>query len=99
MLYLAVSSDVPGADWDGVEATLRDEAAHVWSLTCQEIVRSIWFTEPDRQAVLVFESPDEMTARTTLDSFPLVRAGLIVFTLTRLVPYTGFERLFTSTQR
>lgn len=72
---------------------LRREAAEVWALQRQGVIRDIWFT-PGRQAVLMLECPDAAEARRQLATLPLAQAGLIDFMVHELVAYDGFERLF-----
>lgn len=57
-------------------------------------MREIWFTSPERCAVLLLECPCLATAREHLAALPLARAGRIEFQLHELQPYDGYERLF-----
>lgn len=76
---------------------LRQEAAEVWALQKQGIIRDIWFTtQQDRHAIIMLESLDATEARRQLADLPLVQAGLIDFTFHELGCYDGFERLFAS---
>jgi len=92
--FLVITQDAPGADWEGKDKVLRDEARHVWGLQQQGVIRNIWFTDPGRDAVILMECEGIQAARKILDDFPLVRHGLIVYTATALTPYDGYERLF-----
>ena len=74
---------------------LRAEAAGIWELQKRGIVRDIWFTT-DRHAIVMLECPNAGEARKHLAALPLVRAGLIEFTLHELHSYDGFERLFAT---
>ena len=94
MQFLVITQDAPGADWEGKDKVLRDEARHVWGLQQQGVIRNIWFTDPGRDAVILMECEGIQAARKILDDFPLVRYGLIVYTATALTPYDGYERLF-----
>lgn len=73
---------------------LREEAAHVWFLKKQGILREIWFSVHEHVAVLLLECATEEEARQYLDKLPLVQAGLITFDVIPLRSYDGFERLF-----
>ena len=75
---------------------LRREALEVWALQKQGVIRDIWFTSPGRNAVVMLECLNALEARRHLASLPLVRSGLIDFTLLELCPYDGFERLTVS---
>jgi hypothetical protein len=94
MQILVITRDAPGADWEGKDEILRSEARDVWRLQQLGIVRNIWFTDPGRDAVLLLECDGAETARTTLEDLPLVRSGLITYTMLALSAYDGFERLF-----
>ncbi|MDI1335678.1 MAG: hypothetical protein PSU94_05785 [Lacunisphaera sp.] len=74
---------------------LRQEAADVWALRKQGVIRDIWFTQ-DRHAVIMLECPHAAEARRHLGSLPLAQAGLIDFIVHELTSYDAFERLFTS---
>jgi muconolactone delta-isomerase len=73
----------------------RQEAAVVWALQKQGIIRDIWFTTQGRNAVVMLECPDAAGARRHLATLPLVRAGMIDFTVHELGAYDGYERLFS----
>ena len=74
---------------------LRREAAEVWALQKQGLIRDIWFTTQGRNAVVMLECPNAADAKQHLATLPLARAGLIDFTLHELASYDGFERLFS----
>lgn len=73
---------------------LRREAAEVWSLQKQGIIRDIWFTTPGRNAIVMLECVNGAEARRHLAALPLARAGMIDFTVHELTGYDGYERLF-----
>ena len=75
---------------------LKAEAARVWELYQEDEFRELYFHRDQHTAILVLESSSLDAARETLASLPLVRAGLIEFELTPLIPYTGFVRLYAS---
>lgn len=68
----------------------------MWQLHQADIVREIYFKADRTGAVLLLECSDEDEARSYLDSLPLVQAGLITFDMIPLIPYPGFERLFSA---
>lgn len=76
---------------------LRAEAEAVWRLQQADVIRSIWFAEPGRRAVLLLECASERAATRVLATLPLVRAGCIGFELLSLRAYDGYERLFATT--
>jgi len=73
---------------------LEAEAARVWQLYSQGLLREAYWDNRQHTAILVLECADEHLAQSALDSLPLVQAGLITFELIPLAPYDGFERLF-----
>ena len=96
MRILAIERELPMPKHQNLRDLLHDEAATVWDLMKRGLVRDIWFTTGDRRAVVMLECPDIAEARRQLAVLPLVRTGLIDFTLLELVPYDGFERLFAN---
>ena len=96
MRILAIERELtpPGAALP--PALLRQEAADVWALQKQGIIRDIWFTTQDRHAVVMLECPGAAEARHHLAALPLVRAGLIDFMIHELGSYDGYERLFST---
>jgi hypothetical protein len=92
MKILAMETEVPGADWSGAKALLKEEARHVYELYLAGAVREIYFNEA-HDAVIMLECADKPEAERLLDDFPLVKAGLIRFALTELTPYDGYLRL------
>ncbi len=94
MKILAISKDLPGANWDGVEQILQEEARALHQLYLSNQVREMYFTGQD-DAMLILESPSPEEALELLQLLPLVRHGMIGFEVTELSPYTGFSRLFS----
>jgi muconolactone delta-isomerase len=94
MQILVITRDAPGVNWDGKERLLREEALHVWGLQRRTIVRAIWFTDPDRDAVILMECDSVARAESILDQFPLVRDRMIEYSVMALTAYDGYERLF-----
>lgn len=94
MRILAIEKDLQPLDPQLHKDLLREEAARVWTLTKEEVIRDIWFTRQNRRAILMLECANEEEARRHLDTLPLVRAGLIDFEIDGLRPYNGFDRLF-----
>jgi hypothetical protein len=92
MKFLAMETEVPGADWSGAKALLKEEARHVYEMYLSGAVRELYFTET-HEAVIILECADKPEAERLLNDFPLVKAGLIRFALTELTPYDGYSRL------
>jgi hypothetical protein len=95
MKFLALEKESPGVGPDCFEPLLRAEAARLWELYQSGLVRELYFRGDRTQAVLVLECASTEDARHALASLPLVQQGLIDFDVIPLVPYPGFERLFS----
>lgn len=94
MRILAIERELPMPVYENLHDLLRDDAAAVWGLQKQGVVREIWFTKADHRAVALLECAGAAEARRQLAALPLVRAGLIEFTVFELESYDGYERLF-----
>ena len=94
MKILALERELPGATAEQFRPLLKDEARRLWELTQAGVLREAYFHAERHTAVLVLECADADEARRTLDTLPLVRAGLIAFDILPLIPYDGFARLF-----
>jgi hypothetical protein len=94
MKILAIEKEGPGLTSQDFEPHLKAEAAKVWELQQADTLRELYFRQDRPEAVLILECASVEAARQTLDSLPLVQAGLITFDLIPLKPYPGFSRLF-----
>lgn len=94
MKMLALEREITNHPAGAYQPFLRDEAARVWELYQSGLLREAYFRTDQHTAVLVLECADEATACEILGTLPLVKAGLIVFDLIPLAPYSGFARLF-----
>jgi len=90
-------SDSPEPVPEFSEEQLRREAASVWRLHQEGVIRQAWFTVETYDAVLMLECPGVEEAARRLSELPLVSGGLIRFDLLPLRPYDGFARLFGET--
>jgi hypothetical protein len=96
MKILVLEKPSSHASAGACEPFLREEAARVWSLCKEGVIREIYFRADRREAVLLMETADADDARKILSTLPLARENLIAFDVIPLVPYAGFERLFAS---
>lgn len=94
MKILAIEKEAEGVIPEQFAPHFKNEALKVWELLKKEIIREIYFTKEGHNAVIIMECQNEAEARNTLSELPLVKEGLISFTIMPLVPYDGFERLF-----
>jgi hypothetical protein len=94
MKIIAIEKDLPGVSGKDFAPHLKAEAAQVWALYREGVVRELYFRADRSDAVLVLECTGTAEAQEVLARLPLVRNGLIAFELIPLAPYPGFERLF-----
>jgi hypothetical protein len=96
MKILALEKEVPGTSGEQCVPYLKAEAAQAWELYQSGFIREMHFRADREEAVLVLECAGVKEAEATLDTLPLVNAGLIAFDLIPLRAYPGFARLFSS---
>ncbi len=94
MKILAMEVETAGVQPEQFSPHLKGEARRVWELYQKGLIRELYFRGDRSEAVLILECADVEAARQTLESLPLVQAGLIRFEIIPLVPYPGFARLF-----
>lgn len=94
MQFLALSRRLEGTTPQLLAALATDEARVAWQLHAEGVLRSVHMC-PDRPgSVLVLECASIEDARAALHRLPMVRAGLIDFDVSRMLPYTGWASLF-----
>ncbi|MBL8230364.1 MAG: hypothetical protein JNL98_17880 [Bryobacterales bacterium] len=72
-----------------------DEAAVVWSLVKNNVVRAAYYRTDRLAAILDLECPDLLSARRAMEGLLAVAAGIVrIADLIPTAPYTGFEALF-----
>jgi len=95
MKILAIEKEIPGIKDEDYAPYLKAEAAKVWELFQNGIIREFYFTNDEAHfAVLILECSGALEAEKILNSLPLVEHKLISFDLKELIPYSGFSRLF-----
>jgi len=94
MKILAMEVEVEGVSPEQFAPHLKAEARRAWELYQSGTIRDLYFRGDRSEAVLILECVNTDEAQQTLESLPLVQAGLIRFEVIPLVPYPGFERLF-----
>ncbi len=96
MLILAIEYDLNTPAYANLEELQRDEARAVWRLQQADVIRDIWFTAAERNAVILLECGDADEARQHLDTMPRVQHGYSTFKLYPLHAYDGLARLFAA---
>lgn len=92
MKFLAIEKELRSEGFP--PALLEAEARAAWELHQRGEIRELYFKQASKEAVLILECVSLERAQAVVASLPLVKAGLIEFTVEALVPYDGFERLF-----
>ena len=92
MKLLAIEKEISKVNWNEENEVLISESYQVYKLFQEGIIREIYFNE-NENAVILLECNSKEEALKVLATLPLVKAGLISFTLMELHPYTGFDRL------
>jgi len=95
MKILAMGRDMPGLTSEDFAPHLKAEAARVWELYQEGVLREMYFRQDEPSAVLVLECLDAEEASAVLNTLPLVREALITFEIIPLKPYPGLSRLFS----
>lgn len=96
MKILALSTSRGDARDEDFKPFLKAEAQRVWELQQADIIREIYFRQDIPDAVLMLECDSIESAKSYLDTLPLVEENLISFELIPLKAYPGFARLFKS---
>jgi hypothetical protein len=94
MKILAMETEIDGVKPEQFTPHLKAEAARLWELYQNGIIRELYFRQDRTDAVLILECAGAEQAQQVLNDLPLVQTGLIRFELIPLVPYPGFARLF-----
>ena len=95
MKFLVKEKELPGKTKEDFEPFLKLEAQKVWEYYNLGFIREIYFTKESHEAVLIIECDTKQRVKEKLNGLPLVKEGLIEFDIEELVPYNGFERLFS----
>jgi len=94
MRILALEHECRPLVYATAESVLQAEAAALWALQQEGLVREAYFRGDRKEAVLVLEAATRAEAEARLATLPLVTGGFIHFELIPLVPYDGYARLF-----
>lgn len=85
---------MPGVSDAQIAPLAEAEAAAAFALYASGVFRSMHML-PDRPgAMVVLECASIEAARATMSALPMVKAGLIDFDYSRMLPYTSARALF-----
>jgi hypothetical protein len=96
MMILAMEREVRGKPRKAMEPYLQEEAAQVWELVQDGVIREVHFRQDRDELVLLMDCRDDEEARKRLDKLPLVEKGFIAFDLIPLRPYEAYSRSSSS---
>lgn len=93
MKILAIDRILPSASEENIRGVVIREALHVWMLYTKDIVREVYFRKDRPGTVLVMECADAAEAKRLLQTFPLVKAGVIDFDVIPIGHFVPFGTL------
>jgi hypothetical protein len=95
MKFLSIEIENQTVNWKEVDPELlKAEARCLFDLQQADCIRQVYFTADTKSAVIEWECDSIDKVCASIETFPLVKAGLIRFKVFPLVPYSGFNRLF-----
>lgn len=94
MQILALSRRLSGVGPEQLAAHAQAEAAAAFALIEAGVIRSVHLCPERPGSMVVLECAGLEEARAALAQLPMVRAGLIEFELSRMLPYTAVKALF-----
>lgn len=95
MKIIAIDRILPTATEDKIRDTVMLEAFHTWALYSKEVIREMYFRKDRPGVVLVLECASAQEARQLLNTFPLVKAGVIEFDVIPVGHFVPFATLLS----
>ncbi len=78
-----------------VAPVLKDEVEKTWQLQMKGIIKDIYYVSDKSGVVFTIDAKDTTNANRILSVLPLVKQKLIHFDYVGLIPYNGYDILFT----
>ena len=78
-----------------VSSVLKDEVEKTWQLQMAGIIKDIYYVSDKSGVVFTIEAKDTADANNILSVLPLMKQNLIHFDYVGLIPYNGYDILFT----
>jgi hypothetical protein len=94
MRIIVLERELPGATAADFHLYAQAEAARMWELYQNGVIREMYFRADRNEAVLGLECTNTEQAHAELQTLPFVQHGLIAFDVIPLKPYPGFAQLF-----
>jgi len=95
MRYLITTFDNGNIDWNNKADILKHEASSIWHLYKEQVICNIWFSEK-KDAIFIIEAESMDIAEQIVGGLPLVKANLLRYSITGLLPYTGLDRIMNT---
>jgi hypothetical protein len=93
MKIIAIDKILPTATEDNIRGVVVREALHIWMLYSKDIVREVYFRKDRPGVVLSLECEDATEAKRILNTFPMVKAGVIDFDIIPVGHFVPFGTL------
>jgi muconolactone delta-isomerase len=94
MKILAMDHLLPGVTMEQVMSQMKAEAAQAWELMKAGVIRENYLRGDGKGAVAILECSSVDEAKAIMNTFPLVKAGLIEFEFIPLELFTPLQTLF-----
>lgn len=96
MKILAIIDMAEGAAMDRIRVELVDELKASWALFTGGALREAYATAVPTRVVFVLEARDAADAQASLQTLPLIVAGVFRAELIELRPFVNWSRLFAA---
>ena len=94
--FLVFSRLNAGVTREQVALVLKDEVEKTWLLQMAGTIKDIYYISDKSGVVFTIEARDTTDANRILTVLPLVKQNLIHFDYVGLMPYNGYELLFSN---
>ena len=94
MKILALEKSIDDADEQKIRLLRGKEAAQVWKLGADGLIRDMYFRRDTGTSVFILEAQTIQEAQAVIDHLPLVAEGLVEFELIPLGHYEPLAMLF-----
>ncbi len=96
MKILAIIDVAEGASTERIRAELVEELKASWALFSGGVLREAYATTLPTRVLFVLEVRDAADAQASLQTLPLIAAGVFRVELIELHPFVNWSRLFAS---
>jgi hypothetical protein len=93
MKIIAIDRILPTASEEKIRGVVIREALHIWTLYTKEVLRELYFRKDRPGVVMVLECDSAAEAKRLLNTFPLVKSGVIEFDVIPVGHFVPFGTL------